>query len=313
MQKIRLAIILVNYKSIVETINYCLHELSKIPEEYILVIVNNSSEDESDYKLANALNSQVLKYDSLKKYPPNHIHGKKFIISATENLGYAKGNNVGVNFIINNFEDISYFLITNNDLKICSENTVDILVKQMDSNENIGMIGPKIIGLDGKNQSPHRKLSFWELMIFPKLLYPLWALLCKAKIAKTEIVENAQKGFYHRIMGSFMILKKESFIAANGFDENTFLYAEELILSERMRRQGYGSYFLPSVKVIHNHGNVTKKAFEKKKIIDIYNTSILYYFKTYRNTSKLETIIFQFSNFLYNNLFLKCCKISNRK
>lgn len=308
MQIKKLGIVLVNYKSIDETIDFCIHELGKIQEEFILVIVNNSSDRKTDEKIAEALNAKII-IQIPKEDTYNIIHNNnRFVISVKENLGYAKGNNLGVNFLISYFVDIEYFLITNNDLIIYNENIIEVLIERMKTDNKIGLIGPKIIGLDGKDQSPHRELSFSQLMILPKLFYPFGSLLYRLNLIKTEIIQNAEEGFYHRIMGSFMIFSKECFIEINGFDEATFLYAEELIISERMRRKGYGCYFTPSVKVLHNHGNVTRKSFNNEQISDIYTTSLLYYFKKYRNISNFSILCFKIALFLFNNLYIELKK-----
>ncbi|MDD4781694.1 MAG: glycosyltransferase family 2 protein [Tissierellia bacterium] len=296
---------MVNYKSIDETIDYCMKELGKIQEDYVLVIVNNSSDEYSNSKISKTLDCTIIQCKESEIEQNVNCESNRFLLSFKENLGYAKGNNRGINFLIKNFPGIEYFLITNNDIKLLNKNIIDSLIKDLESDENIGMIGPKIIGIDGKDQSPHRKLSFNQLMIYPKLFYPFWLLLYKLKLIKTEVIENAENGYYYRIMGSFMILKKESFILSGGFDENTFLYAEELILSDRMRKKGYGTYFQPIVSILHNHGNVTKKTLEREKQMEIYNNSMIYYFRTYRNTSSLAIKLFHFSYYIYNKFYLK--------
>lgn len=74
-------------------------------------------------------------------------------------------------------------------------------------------------------------------------------------------------------------------------DEHTFLFAEEMILSERMAAIGKKVYYDPEVSVIHAHGATIKKSMPSRKMANIQFKSNAYYYHHYRKVSNLEIAI----------------------
>ena len=92
-------------------------------------------------------------------------------------------------------------------------------------------------------------------------------------------------------MGSFLFLRSNAFNMVEGFDEHTFLFAEEMILSERMLQAGYKCYFFNELTVVHEHGATRKNT---NSVINSFKWSFescLYYCKEYRNVSLIIAAI----------------------
>jgi len=72
------------------------------------------------------------------------------------------------------------------------------------------------------------------------------------------------------------------------FDENTFLYHEEVILGEVMNQKGFDTYYLTDSVVIHEHGQSTKdlKAFAYTCFVE----SEIYYLKKYMNENNFKIL-----------------------
>jgi GT2 family glycosyltransferase len=139
-----IGIVLVNYKSINPTIQYVTQELSKLTTPFKLVIVNNACDDESNRALTEGVSGEFLDTPEAEIDPKNQT----FIIGIAENLGYAKGNNLGVLFMQNHFP-IEHVLMKNNDLEILQPEILDVRVEKLQTQGDVGMIGPKVVGLDG--------------------------------------------------------------------------------------------------------------------------------------------------------------------
>src|SRR6185503_9656389 len=60
-------------------------------------------------------------------------------------------------------------------------------------------------------------------------------------------------------IGSFMLVRREAWDAAGGFDERFFLYSEEVDLCLRVRRAGWKIVHSPAVTILH-HGNADRPA-----------------------------------------------------
>ena len=97
--------------------------------------------------------------------------------------------------------------------------------------------------------------------------------------------ETAKEGFHYKVMGSFMFMKSEIFFKCGMMDKSTFLYFEENILAERLKRIGKGVYYYPGVEVVHAHSQTIGKYTSFKRQRNYMFKSGAYYFKTYRNTS----------------------------
>ena len=91
------------------------------------------------------------------------------------------------------------------------------------------------------------------------------------------------------------------------FDENTFLYSEECILSERLAKISKFCYYDSESLIIHEQGVTIKKFLNKKKSLKQEFISDKYYYLNYKKQSNL-IILFNFISF---NLFLFLIFIKN--
>ena len=114
--------------------------------------------------------------------------------------------------------------------------------------------------------------------------------LCETLSAHPEVgaAEKASEGYHYKLMGSFLMVRAEAFFEAGCFDERTFLYAEEPILSERLSRIGKRCWFCPSVTVVHDHGAVIGSSFKRKETDWMQFRSMAYYYRRYRGYPSWE-------------------------
>lgn len=122
----------------------------------------------------------------------------------------------------------------------------------------------------------------------------LWPFLKSIYRPKSDIVDNTDcEQKVYRLIGAFFVVNLKNFNAVGGFDENTFLYAEELILAERALNRGYYMYYIPDVNVIHENGYTTNS---KTKAFDVHQVRIrlksdLYYYRKYRHYSIVKIFL----------------------
>lgn len=275
-----LSVIVVNYKNEDMTISFVMNELSKISVEHNVLIVNNSVSDESDEKLADKLNAEIV-YSTDKD--ENIRASRVYIIHNDTNAGFAKANNYGAVFAKNNF-NTEYLLFTNNDIKFLDVNVVEALINKMACHQEIAIIGPKVVGLDGKLQSPEPYYSFYQRMILP-YIKPL--MRWKKDKIKSNYSELAEEGYHYKLMGSFFICNAKDYFACGMMDSHTFLYYEENILTERLRKIGKSAYYFPQVGVLHAHNQTIGKHTSFKQQRDYMFESGAYFYKTYKNVPSL--------------------------
>ena len=97
--------------------------------------------------------------------------------------------------------------------------------------------------------------------------------------------ESSKKCYW--VSGCFMFIRADAFDQVKGFDENTFLYAEEMILAERLIKKNYVSYYDAEYTIVHLGGGITKSSNSALKIMKFRFDSICYYNMQYRGISAM--------------------------
>lgn len=288
-----LAVIIVSYKNNSQTIKFVKQELTKIKCPHKVVIVNNGATNESTKELCESLSGTLV--NSKTKYDTT---SSLFVINNPENSGFAKGNNIGADFA-KNILFADYILFSNNDIVLKDEDVVEKLIAKLDSDERIGIIGPSVIGLDGKSQSPEPFVSFWDRMIWMYLSAFFYGIERRAKRFLFNYSDCALEGEHYKLMGSFFVVRTIDYMRCGMMDEKTFLYAEEQILTERMKRIGLIPYYYPPVAVIHAHGDTTKKYMNNRTICDMQYKSERYYYQKYIGTPVWQLLVGDIVHKLY--------------
>lgn len=280
-----LFIIVINYRQEELTIQFVKNELSKIQLPHKTVIVNNSATTESNGFLCKELDAVLVENNSHKIDAEKAI----FVLPSADNLGFAKGNNLGAEFCEKWFLP-KYILFTNNDIRLKNDDVAERMIKKLEEHPDAGIIGPRVVGLDGKLQSPFPYTSYWKRHIWMYWSTLFYSAEKKKKVFQFDYQERAQEGFHYYVMGSFFIVRADDFYKCGMFDPHTFLYAEEPILAERMAVIYKKVYYYPRVEVVHEHGVTTSK-FAKSKRADWQLKSEYYYYRTYKHTSSFLILI----------------------
>lgn len=290
------SIVVVDYKSADKTIDYIYHLKNKLNEMVDIVIVDNSVDYVNTEKFVSEFGMETdVQYSeygevSFCKYE----YGMLYLINPNKNLGYAKGNNLGVFFASKELKS-KYSIISNNDIKISGDYLqLDKFKSVFNSYENVAIVGPKIVGQKGENQSPCKKKSIWTRWIFMSLIYPYHTIIRRP--TSSDLLKNAEEGIVYRVQGSFFALRNDIFVKVGGFDPFTFLYAEEMILSEKFIQFGYKVYYLKEIQVLHEHSQTISNHYDALKRMRIRFESEMYYYKTYLHVPnyQLKLAVFLF-------------------
>ena len=264
-----IGIIVINFGKPERTIRFVKEECAKVAAEHRVVVVDNGSGEDALAELKSALK------------------GLADIVPANENLGFARGNNLGADYAIKQY-GADILLFVNNDMVFTDADVVDKLAAKLAALPEAGMIGPKVVGTDGRLQSPEPYKSFCQSHLLPywgNLIYSRKKL--DEKIQK-DYAQTAGAGWHYRIMGSFMMMRAGDFFACGMMDPNTFLYAEEAILSERLKKIGKKVWYEPSVQVLHEHGATVTAHYSLVRRRKMKLNSEIYYYKTYMGERGLK-------------------------
>jgi len=301
-------IIIVSYHNAEGTHKYVLEQLSKLSDTYRVVVVAVDADEAYGRDLSHDCG---LSYVDESLLVNNHPKG--WCVSTVENLGYAKGNNLGVNVLKKSGLSFDNYLFSNDDVEIMNSNILDILSETMKKDSKCAGIGPRVISLDGSDQSPHEKYISpmrqigWKLFSFlrkkqkddinrkEKTVAELTQMHLQATTVEQTMKQSNKEasvvGSCYWVSGAFMMVDAKKFDAVGGFDSRTFLYFEEVILSERFKQQGWHFLFAPSVVVVHYEGGSTTVTNAKRNSFEM--ESRLLYYKEYMHENRILLKLYQ--------------------
>jgi len=263
-----LSIIIVNY-NVKEFLQNLLHSIDKassgISKE--MIIVDNASDDGSVELIRN-------------KYPSVNL------IINKENLGFGKANNQALKIAKG-----KYILLINPDT-IVSEDTIDLMIKFFENNKDAGLAGCKILNPDGSLQLACRRSFPGPWTSFCKVtglsnLFPNSRIFARYNL--TYLNED-QTYEVDAISGSFMMMKREVYDKVNGFDEEFFMYGEDLDLCYRIQQAGYKVFYVHNAQIIHYKGESTKRSnLDETKVF--YDAMHLFVKKHFSGSFLVEAIL----------------------
>lgn len=308
MEKILLATIIVDYKSIQVTCDYIKHFCSKLigHEDMPFVIVDNSV-------VENTLkDNEFSKIEQLPQYKASYNEVIEAIryryqkhdviyLKSNQNGGYARGNNIGAEYLKNVLNcNPRYILFTNNDIELTCNTSFSEIFDAFISDSTVSAIGPKILEKSGKQTSPRKKLSISRLLITYNINLILGNRI-KKYVDDVEYTDNKQKVYW--VMGCFLFVDGERFFDVGMFDTRTFLYSEEMILSEKFQQKCYSILYLPSMAVFHNHSQTIKKHVKSNTEVKYLYHSHRICCKYYRNANPIILLMADTVFAIYNIMF----------
>lgn len=250
------------------------------------IIIDNSCDEHNYYALTDGEEENV----KINNFGECYINNNVVVYRSRNNGGFAKGNNTGFLLSQHLFSD-PYILFSNNDILFDERFKLDELIRCFEYDSSVSVVGPVVIGLDGKMQSPYKYQNIYQRWCWKLFFWPFDKLLRPGKKNEGDIIEVSGSCFVYRIIGAFMLCKSVDLSECGAFDENTFLYAEEMILSERMSNIGKKFYYFNGCTVIHEGGLTTKKASNDVERLREKFKSEIYYYTKYKDASKFSTII----------------------
>lgn len=261
----RLNIVVVNWNSGQQLADCVVSILSSKQEFFTLndvVIVDNASTDNS---------LELLPVD-------DRVH----IIRNLENYGFGRACNIGAKSVC---ED-GLLLFLNPDT-ILNPNTLEDVTKFFIKNSEImklGIVGVKLVYESGKIQHscsrfPSVVSEFFDRSGISKL-FP-------SKSFHMNDFTHMYSRYVDQVMGAFFLTSKKLFNDLKGFDEEFFVYYEEVDFSYRAKKLGYNSYFLADVSAMHIGGGCSQQV-KAHRLFYSLNSRLIY---TKKHFSTLDHLL----------------------
>lgn len=222
-----------------------------------IIVVDNNSVDDS-CKMVKELFPDVI------------------LIENEINHGFSKGYNIGVAEAQG-----EYICILNPDTVVAEDTFIKLLAFSADK-KNMGIVGCKLINGSGgflresKRNVPYVKVALLKFLGNSKRYYA------------SHIHPNGTEKVAI-LVGAFMLLKRDLYNEFDGFDEDYFMYGEDIDFSYRIVQAGYKNYYYGETSVIHFKGESTLK--DKDYIKRFFGAMQIFYKKHFHKNTFFDSLV----------------------
>ena len=206
---------------------------------YEVIVVDNASRD----GLADAVADQ---YPSVR------------LIRNPENLGFARAGNVGFRASAGR-----YLLFSNSDIEV-DESALPTLIELMDADSQVGACTPylELASTGQVDWGAHRGFPApWAAFTYFAKLEQLfrWSRPLSRVFGQYHLTDRDLTLAHEvdAIRGGFFFARRDAFESAGRWDEDYFLYAEDIDLCYVLKQRGYKVMFYPQARALHYHGMTT--------------------------------------------------------
>lgn len=207
---------------------------------YEVIIVDNNSADGS---------SDMVR----QRYPQCKL------VASKENLGFGRGNNRGLQ------EATGKYIFYLNPDTVLATNALYGMFQYMESNPDAGAVGCRLLNQD-------RSIQFTCARTFPTLFNQFCDLMLLNRLfPKYKLFSTIEMSYWnHRdsrdidcLSGACIFTRRDVVNTLKGFDENFFMYAEDVDLCYRIRKEGWKLHYLATEEIYHLEGQSSKKRSQK--------------------------------------------------
>lgn len=201
------------------------------------------------------------------------------LIQTGKNLGFAAGNNIGWRAARGR-----YVLFLNPDT-ITHEGALDALIDWMDAHPQAGACGPKMTYPDGRLQASSRAFPSFGAGLFRNTIFgKLWP---NNPWARTYLMQDTRSDAPSQadwLSGSALLVRREALEEitdkSGAWDENYFMYCEDVDLCWRLKAAGWERWYVPAALIEHHIGASSDWA-QGAMIRQHHGSMLRFYFKNY--------------------------------
>jgi N-acetylglucosaminyl-diphospho-decaprenol L-rhamnosyltransferase len=225
-----------------------------------IVVVDNSDEEEEGERISG-------------------LPGPWRVHHAASNLGFGPACNVGAHITASD-----YLLFLNADLTL-SERACEELLLTAASNPRVAVVGPRIYGSDGEVELSARSFPSLSTGVLGRssIATRLLRRTGKSPRALTTALSDATRPV-DWVSGACMLVRRDAFRQAGGFDEGYWMYWEDADLCRRLANRGWDAMFCAGAEAHHMTGSSGRSA----RTIEAFHASAARYYERHVARSAVE-------------------------
>lgn len=251
--------VILHYQSI-EITKKCVDKLLMFSKDNPIIIVDNCSPNGSGKQLEKMYSKCI----------------NITVIINEENQGFAKGNNLGYQYIKRKYS-LNYVVVMNNDIMI-EDNDFAVIIEQFMEKNEVDVCGTDMVTLKGNHQNPlqlkpytskylQRRVRADKIKVLLLRTRLFWKLYENYKKTNKIPIRTKQPTVFDCILHGSCIIYGPEYIKReqNAFLPITYMYNEEAILYDYLVHKGYKTGYCSDVTILHMEGVSTSERIENKK------------------------------------------------
>ncbi len=196
------------------------------------------------------------------------------LIASDKNLGFAKANNLALKQAAG-----KHILFMNPDMEI-KENVFKKMINFMDLRQEAAVSTCKLIYPDGSIQpNIKRHPTFWSQALILLKLHHLFSFLPPIKKYLAKDFDYSKESEVEQIMGAFVFARRDFMKKTGGWDEDYFIWWEDVELCKRAAELGEKIIYFPEARVIHHEGKSFEQIRSVKKHMQFIKGMLTYFKK----------------------------------
>jgi len=235
-------------------------------------------------KASSDINVEIIIIDNASEDKVGEMAKKEFpkikVLRREKNGGFGENNNMGMKVAKGR-----YVLLLNDDTVLIQKNILKEMIEWMDKHPKVGVSSCALLNSDKKTYQGSggylptlSKVFAWmffidDIPLIDRLIKPYHPLHGWSPIYKGE-------GYFKKthkqdwVTAAYYLMRKEAMDEAGLFDEDFFLYVEEVELSYRFLKADWEIWYLPQWKIVH-YGQVTTGS-ENAMVMELVNLVLFY-------------------------------------
>ncbi len=200
------------------------------------------------------------------------------LTASKENLGFGKGNNLAIRQIMSGLDLPKAIYLLNSDT-ITQPNATRTLYDTLMAAPRLGLVGARLSYGDGSFQ--HSAFGFPGLRQLWAEFFPTPGRLIEGRFNgryPRALYDSGKPFAVDFTLGATMMLKREVIEQTKGFDEQFFMYCEEIDWAWRIHDAGWDVQCIPTAHVIHLGGQSTSQV-RPQSVINLWTSRLRLYRK----------------------------------